>query len=259
MISVTDHDNIDALESTEELCNKVGIKFVNGVELSVMFETKYYKGKKLFELHILGYGFNRNDQKLNQELKINEEFRLKRILKMVERVNSALKENNQPLITENEKQEMIDNVKGSIGRPHLAQLLIKKEIISSVEEAFDKYLVDLNVSKRIITLQEGSKLIKEAGGKVILAHPGNGGSHSLSDITTDLNIQKEIIVSMLEYIDGIECYYWNHTKEQTEFYINLAKKHNLMITGGTDHHSGERERIGKLEIDDSVMEELKNG
>ena len=63
----------------------------------------------------------------------------------------------------------------------------------------------------------------------------------------------------LEYIDGIECYYWNHTKEQTEFYINLAKKHNLMITGGTDHHSGERERIGKLEIDDSVMEELKNG
>ena len=69
-------------------------------------------------------------------------------------------------------------------------------------------------------------------------------------------LQEKIIISMLDYIDGIECYYWTHTKEQREFYINFAKKNNLIITGGTDHHGGERERIGQLEIDDSVMNQF---
>jgi|SaaInlStandDraft_7_1057024.scaffolds.fasta_scaffold80380_2 3',5'-nucleoside bisphosphate phosphatase len=257
MISVTDHDNINSLEATAELCNKKRIKFVNGVELSVMFNTKYYKeGKKPFELHVLGYGFDKNNQTFHHELKMNEEYRLKRILKMVDKVNAVLKENNQPLITEDETQEMISKTKGAIGRPHLAQLLVDKKIVKDFNEAFNLYLVELNVPKRIITLKEGSELIKNAGGKVVLAHPGTGGSHSLSDITTDLKIQEKIISSMLDYIDGIECYYWEHSKEETEFYINFAKKNNLIITGGTDHHGGERERIGQLEIDDSVMNQF---
>mgnify|MGYP003967984609 FL=1 len=257
MISITDHDNIDSLELTKKLCDQEKIKFVNGVELSVMFNTPYYKeGKKPFELHVLGYGFDKDDQTLHHELKINEEFRLKRILKMVEKVNAVLKENNQPLITKSESQEMINKTKGAVGRPHLAQLLVDKKIVKDFNEAFNSYLVELNVPKRIITLEEGSKLIRKAGGKIILAHPGNGGSHSLSDLTTDLKVQEKIIISMLDYIDGIECYYWTHTKEQREFYINFAKKNNLIITGGTDHHGGEREQIGQLEIDDSVMEQF---
>ena len=74
IISVTDHDNIDSLEECEKLCNKERIKFVNGVELSVMFETEYYKeGKKPFELHVLGYGFDKDNQTFNSELKMNEE------------------------------------------------------------------------------------------------------------------------------------------------------------------------------------------
>ena len=83
--------------------------------------------------------------------------------------------------------------------------------------------------------------------------------HDLYDIfelkendVSQLNIHHKC----LNYIDGIECYYWEHSKEETEFYINFAKKNNLIITGGTDHHGGERERIGQLEIDDSVMNQF---
>ena len=82
---------------------------------------------------------------------------------MVDKVNSVLRENNQSLITEDETQEMINNIKGAIGRPHLAQLLVDKKIVKDFNEAFNSYLVELNVPKRIITLQEGSELIKNAG------------------------------------------------------------------------------------------------
>ena len=223
-ISITDHDSIKGIKEEIDLAKKYGIQLIKGVELSTFSNI---------EIHILGYDFDENNEQLKQSL---EEFSQKRI-ERVHLILEKLKKYNINLDYEELEKSQ------SIGRLHVAKLMIQKGYVSGIPEAFDKYLGSNGVayfpSKRI-TPFEGIKLIAQAGGVPVIAHPLRLlQSRKLEDL----------IIGLKPYgLKGIEAYYPTHEEKTIKAILDLANKYKLLPTGGTDFHGKNRNiEMGSVE------------
>lgn len=238
-ISITDHDNIDAMDQALSLSIEYGVDFISGIELSA-----HYKG---FEMHILGYNFDHKDKDLNDFLKILRSHRIKRAFKIVDLLNE-----NGIMI---DKDDLDAYSLDSVGRPHIAELLIKKGYAKDKNDAFRKYLGDGSkyfVDKLRLPLHDAISLIKNAGGFTSLAHP-------------KLLKEKSLLDAAIEFkIDAIEAFHSKQSKKDSEYFMMKARRNRLQFTGGSDFHGYEDdyETIGRYGIDDSilksVMEKLSN-
>ncbi|MBN1177026.1 MAG: PHP domain-containing protein [Dehalococcoidales bacterium] len=232
-ISITDHDNIDYQELASELAAKHGIRYLNGVELNVTFP---YRGKDV-SLDFLGYGYDYNDKALKEKLLVIREHRQKRALQIMTNLNAEFVKEDITMLTEADLRDMQAGVDGVLGRPHIADFLIKKGIVVSRQEAFDKYLVRCDVPKYPLYLEEASAMVRGAGGRLALAHPADPHGTSLVSITGDLEEQTQIIAAeMLRFIDGVECWHSRAAAAVTEHYAGFCRKHGRLMTGGSDCH-----------------------
>ncbi|OGN97172.1 MAG: hypothetical protein A2Y89_03865, partial [Chloroflexi bacterium RBG_13_51_18] len=168
-LSITDHDNITHQEKAKELASANGLKYVTGVELNV---TLNYNNKSV-SLDFLGYGYDYLNTALNEKLGVMKEHREKRARQIIDNLNSEFKKENRPLFTGEDLQKIQESVDGIISRPHIADYLIKKGIVTSRQEAFDRYLVKCDVPKYPLPLEEAAALLRGAGGKAVLAHPND--------------------------------------------------------------------------------------
>jgi 3',5'-nucleoside bisphosphate phosphatase len=259
LISITDHDSIAGLKEANELATKMGLSFINGIELSVTYHTPFYKnGKEGIELHMLGYDFDLDNQNLVYELEENQKYRVIRARKMLKKLNERLESEGVPIISEEEYSVIENSAKSSIGRPHFIDFLFDRGVISSNEEAFDTYLNNCNLPKRKIFFEKGSEIIRNAGGKVVLAHPVGSPIYSLLKISKDFNIQKQVIESMRPYLDGIEVFYRGHNSSKIKQFSSLAQDLGMIATGGSDHHGGKgRDCIGKVTMPLYVQNSFK--
>ncbi|NLF88183.1 PHP domain-containing protein [Candidatus Bathyarchaeota archaeon] len=256
-MAITDHDNISAQEEATSEAKRLGIGYVTGVELNVTFSNPKYKEGKPFSLDFLGYQFNHTDKALTEKLALMAKYREERAAKILDNLNAEFRKEGIIELTGEDLRRIQENVEGSLGRPHIADYLIKKGIVADRLEAFNKYLVKCDVPKYPLHLQEASKLIRDAGGKLVIAHPTDACGISLLPITKALSKQTAIIEdSMLPYIDGIECWHLSHTPESTEHYIAFAKEHGLLMTGGSDCHQ-KPVIIGTVSIPEWVKEQFK--
>lgn len=252
LISITDHDCVASLGEIRGLTKETNIKCINGLELKVFYYTPFYcESQKPIELHILGYGFDLSNPTFLKNLR---EYRMWRIEEISRKVNEKLARQRKDLITPEECMILGESIEGAIIRPYIARLLIKKWIVENSYEAFKQYLIECDVPNKTLDFTECSQLIRNAGGRVVLAHPSGQRNSSLLKVSDSLEIHEKIISEMRPLIDGIECFYWDHNDEQTDAYVHMAKNLSLIITGGTDHHGGEKERIGQLDIPDYVRE-----
>jgi predicted metal-dependent phosphoesterase TrpH len=235
-ISITDHDAIDGITPALEAARPVGLEVISGVELS-----SDYQGK---DIHILGYAFQLADSPLVQKLAGMQAARMERMKKMV----AKLKELGLLDIEFNDvcAQTRSD----AVGRLHLAKLLVAKGHVPSLDVAFNKYLGEeapAYFPKYQQTPQEAIKLIKDSGGVAVLAHPM-------------LTQKDELIPSLVRAgMDGLEVYYPNCSTEIINFYLGIAAKHGLLVTGGSDAH-GEAKMstyIGKARMPYEQVEKLK--
>ncbi len=248
LMSITDHDSIDAQDRAITLAGEYGIAYIAGIELNVTFP---YLGKSV-SLDFLGYQYDIGNQELRSKLQLLKEHRETRARQILEKLNVEFDRESIPRFTEADLQNIQDSVDGVFGRPHIANYLIEKGIVRSKEEAFDKYLVKCDVPKYPLSLAEASSLIRNAGGILVLAHPNDPNGTSLVSITPDLDKQAEIIEEyMLEYIDGVECWHSRHDAKTTAHYIGFARKHGLIMTGGSDCHQ-KPILMGTLDIADYV-------
>lgn len=237
VISITDHDSIDCQESAAILAQKYGISYIFGLELNVSFPHPDYRNGKSISLDFLAYGYDRRYPPLVQKLTELREYRKKRAEKVLEKLNKELKKNKIQPLTEKDLQAIEETVDGAFGRPHIANYLVKKGIVSSKQEAFDKYLVKCNVPKMPLSLSEASKLARGAGGKLMLAHPNDPNGTSLVSFTSSIDRQQQIIKeTMLSFIDGIECWHSRHDRDTTDSYLTFARELGLMVSGGSDCH-----------------------
>ncbi|UCD54352.1 MAG: PHP domain-containing protein [Dehalococcoidia bacterium] len=245
LMSITDHDSIAYQEREVTLAKEYGISYITGVELNVTFQPP---GGKSTSLDFLGYQDDINNLELKSKLQLMREHREARASQILEKLNVEFYKENIERFTEQDLQNIQNSVDGAFGRPHIANYLIEKGVVSNKQEAFDKYLVKCDVPKYPLSLAEASRLIRDAGGILVHAHPNDPNGTSLVSITLDLEEQTKIIEQyMLQYIDGVECWHSRHDAETTAHYIEFAKKHGLLMTVGSDCHQ-EPIIIGTLDI-----------
>ncbi|MCD6453128.1 MAG: PHP domain-containing protein [Dehalococcoidales bacterium] len=254
LMSTTDHDNIDCQERAITLAKEWGIAYITGVELNVTFP---YPEAKPVSLDFLGYHYDINNQALKDKLKLIKQYRETRAYQILDKLNAEFDKENIPRFTEEDIKKIQASVDGVLGRPHIANYLIGKGIVKDKTEAFARYLVKCNVPKYPLSLAKASALIRDAGGVLIHAHPNDPNGTSLISLTRDLDQQTKIIADyMLEYIDGVECWHSRHDLRTTAHYIEFARSHRLMMTGGSDCHQKPM-LMGAMDIPDWVAERFR--
>ena len=237
LMSITDHDSIDCQEKAMALARKNGIRYVYGVELNVTFSHPRYREGKSVSLDFLGYQFDTKNKELKNNLERIARYREERAARILDKINVEFEKEGIEKLTKNDLREIRDSVDGVFGRPHIANYLVRKGIVGTKQEAFDKYLVKCDVPKYPLYVEEASRLIRNAGGIIVLAHPNDPHGTSLVKLTKSLYEQTEIIEELiLRYIDGIECWHSRNDALTTNHYIKFAKKHGLIMTGGSDCH-----------------------
>jgi predicted metal-dependent phosphoesterase TrpH len=255
LMSITDHDSVDCQERAIELAKEYEIRYITGVELGVLFSHHDYKGGKELSLDVLSYGFDHRNKALNDKLREIREFREVRAEKILENLNIEFEKEGKLPFTDEDLKSIRENVDGSLGRPHIADYLIGKGIVQTMQEAFDRYLEPCDIKKLPFYFEDASKLMKDAGGILVLAHPNISGSPSLRRLTKSLDEQAKIIEhSMLKYLDGIECWHSRLDRESRHFYLDLVKRLGLIATGGSDCHQ-KPVLMGTLDIPDWVAEQ----
>jgi len=237
LLSITDHDSVACQVEAKTLALENNIQYLSGVELNVDFHhSNYYNGKHV-SLDFLGYGFDIEDRKLKDKLEEIRRYRDKRAEKILEKINVEFSKEGIMKLTTFDLHKIRSMADGALGRPHIANYLMKKGIVENKQEAFDKYLVKCNVPKYPLYLKEASKLLRDAGGVIVLAHPNDPYGTSLASLTTSLRKQTEIILeSILRYTDGIECWHSRSDVQTSNHYIEFSKEHKLIMTGGSDCH-----------------------
>lgn len=220
VLAITDHDEIEGAKRLVNLAPKDMIIY-SGVELNAKVE----KG----QMHILGYNIDLDNEDLNNKLKELKENSRHNIMLYVKQL-----EDDFNIHLPKEDIDALLNREGNIGRPWLALILIKYGYCKTVKEAFDKYLRDDKVRKVKfwITKEECIRLILNAGGIPVLAHP-----FTLKLSNEELKEELKDLISI--GLKGIEIIHSNSNEEQREYYKQLAKEFNLITTGGTDYHGKE--------------------
>ncbi len=222
-IAITDHDTIDGSNEAIVAGTPQSLKLLTGVEISAAPPSSFFSSGSF---HILGYSFRPDDPLLNQilsKLQMARENRNPGIIGLLNNlgINISI-------------QEVIELAgDGQTGRPHIARLMLEKGFVESIDEAFNKYLgkgKPAYVDKYRIECGKVIEIIIGAGGIPVLAHP------ALIEIGIGSRFEKLIVKLKEMGLRGIEAYYPEHSKKQTSYYLKLAKKYELLITGGTDFH-----------------------
>lgn len=179
-------------------------------------------------MHILGYGIDINNIELNNKLEQLKKNNRNYILTLIRQI----KDDYNLEFQSNDIEELL-NSRGNIGRPHIARLCVKYGYAKTVQDAFDKYLLDAYEKVRKIqyklTYQECLQLILNSGGIPVLAHPK---TLKLSDEELFSLIQKLI----KDGLKGIEVYHSTHSKAEEDKYLEISKRLNLLVSGGSDYH-----------------------
>ena len=236
-LSITDHDSIGCQEMAADLAKEDKIRYLTGVELNVTFSHPSYHQGRAISLDFLGYQFDPAKNELRDKLQQLASYREERAAMVLKNLNIEFRNEGVEKLTKEDFDEIQSSVDGTLGRPHIADYLVKKGIVKNRQEAFDKYLVKCDVPKFPLYLDEASLLVRNAGGKLVLAHPNDPHGTSLVTLTKFLPEQTTIIEeSMLPFIDGVECWHSRNDVQTTQHYVAFSKKHKLIMTGGSDCH-----------------------
>jgi len=147
LMSITDHDSVDCQEKAMVLARKNGIRYVSGVELNVTFSHPRYNKGKSISLDFLGYQFDVKNEELKKKLQLIAEYREERAAKILNNINVEFRKEGIEKLTKKDMKSIQASVDGVLGRPHIANYLIRKGIVRTKQEAFDKYLVKCDVPK----------------------------------------------------------------------------------------------------------------
>jgi hypothetical protein len=241
-LGITDHDTFAGYDQAVPLARQAGIELVRGIELSTKLHGR--------SVHLLGYFPG------NGELKDFREWVLELQDSRRER-NRRLAARLRELGFDIQVEEAERLGRGMTGRPHFARIMVEKGYVASIRQAFDDYLDESAkgyVFRHEPGFAEGTARIRAAGGIASLAHP----ARMPGDVTALL---PELCAAGL---DAIEAYHSDHTEAETKLYLELARRHGLKVTGGSDFHGAFKPeamlgtgRHGNLSVPREVLERLR--
>jgi predicted metal-dependent phosphoesterase TrpH len=240
IIGLTDHDSISGWqEATNSL--RPGISLVPGAEISCQTSDG-------ISVHILGLLFDSSNSELMNTLEKTRDNRHGRMEKIIARINEAGID-----ITMNDVLAQLSDG-ATLGRPHLADALVKKGVVASRDEAFTQMLHNNSkyyVSHYSPTPEDAIALIKSAGGVSVIAHPM--ASHR------GRTISLETFGSLIDSgLDGIEVDHRDHSPDEKKQLIALANGSNLVMTGASDYHgNGKLNSLGEYTTNPDQWQRLE--
>lgn len=234
--SITDHDSIEGQGEALREGLRLGIEILEGVEFSVRIDDQ--------DIHILGYLIDLDDERLGEQISMLGEARLERAEEIVKRLADSGLE-----ISFDEVLGL--SGKGTVGRPHIAKVLVTNGLVGSFQAAFGRYIGEgkpCYVPKTVLPLDRVVTLIRNAGGVAVWAHPG--------DRIHDRTVLGEILEAG---VMGLEAFHPNHDPSLERDIENVAREHGLISTGGSDYHFFEAKQIdvGGVTVPYSAVLELR--
>lgn len=232
LFSITDHDNVKSVELLESIPN---IEYINGVEMSSIFEN--------IKLHILGYGINST----GRISKICNDIRLKRreiILEIIEDLRKKGYRFDEEYLSRFYLDESV-----VLSKVDISKMLVRMGEVLCVDDAFNRILKPYSLGAKIRrNSEEIISAIKEDGGIAVVAHP--------SEIRKKSNEDPLKVIAKLNVIglDGIEVFTTKNNEEETKMFLEYAMRNNMFITGGSDYH-GELTKPN-INLCDNVVGEL---
>lgn len=215
ILAITDHDSTNSVDAGMEVARGVGIEVVPAVELNTDVPGA--------EVHVLGYFIDHHVAWLQEILQRLREGRLHRAARMVEKLTAL----GVPVQME---RVLTFAGGGAVGRPHVARALVEAGHVSETAEAFTKYIGrngPAYAERLKLTPAQAVQIIRRAGGIPVLAHPGWLGDDAIVEGLAR------------DGLEGIETYYPDHSPAMVDHYLHLARRFNLLVTGGTDFHGGD--------------------
>jgi len=243
-LAITDHDIVAGIPEAIEAGARLGIEVIPGIEIS----SRYGEN----ELHMLGYFLDWKDVALSSRLAQLRASRHRRNPRIIEKLNHLGLD-----LTYEEVKALASTE--SVGRPHIARVLMDKGYVQSAKEAFDRYLAKgaaAYVPRELPEPTEAIAWIRAARGIPVLAHP------------TWVNESEEGLLRLCdklksEGLGGIEVHYSTHKPQQTAQFLNIAQRLNLLVTGGSDFHGLTKPDIevgvgrGNLKVPEKLLEPLR--
>jgi 3',5'-nucleoside bisphosphate phosphatase len=241
-IAITDHDTVAGVQEALETGAKLGITVIAGVEISTAANGR--------DIHVLGYGIQIDDFVFLKRLSSLREIRNSRNAEILKKLAML-----GMIVTEEELEDAAGKSPlkdGSIGRPHIAQVLVDKSYVNNMKEAFDLYLGEGKpafISPPRISPQEAISWIHDAGGRAIIAHPG-------------LYSEDALVLSLLDAgANGLEAFHSDHDTEAEQRYKQWANDRGKLVTGGSDFHGIKdgvsfHGAIGSRTVDAAIVERL---
>ncbi len=224
-VSITDHDTLLGVAEAFAAGEEFGVETLAGIEFSVREQDQ--------ELHILGYCFDHENVPLQVQVTMLADARLQRARRMVE--NLSDRRVHIPF-------ERVLGIagKGTLGRPHIAKVMLDMGIVSGIQEAFNRYIgfrCPAYVPKTVLGLDCIVRLIRDAGGVAVWAHPGAAvRKRRLLDLVLESGVA------------GLEVWHPNHSKTVERDILAAVERHGLIATGGSDYHFEEAKRASVGEI-----------
>lgn len=219
-VALTDHDNILAYDIAQKYLKSIGkddqLEIIQGVEVNTLYKN--------YEVHILGYFMNPENEDFKNLLKIQQQARINQTLEIIDLLD---KKEGIKISFDSIKAQVAEG--GSIGRPHIAKAITSAGGTSSVIEAYSKYINDSSpvyVQRKTVSPQDAVEIIYDAGGVPVIAHPH------------DIDIAETLIKDLMAYgLRGIEAYHRKHSPAVVEYFSSMAEKLGLIVTGGSDFHA----------------------
>ncbi|WP_424765872.1 PHP domain-containing protein [Paenibacillus sp. sgz302251] len=249
-VAITDHDTVSGVAEAMLEGERIGIQVVPGVEVSTVAEG--------IDIHILGYYTNNEDGQWLSRLADLRGTRERRNEMIVDKLRdlgiTIAMEDVVAAAHGSDTSHSLPAAEVSIGRPHIAEVLVRKGVVASMQEAFDRYLASdaaAYVNPPRVHPYEAMEWIKEAGGTSIIAHPGLYGNDSLVE---------ELVRHGAK---GIEVFHSDHGPEEEKRYAELARQYKLIVTGGSDFHGVRHGQIfhgavGSRSVDVHVLQQLRS-
>jgi len=217
VIALTDHDNVLSYGVAQKHINENGLnlKLIQGIEVNTLY--------KEYEVHILGYFPDIENDDFKNLLKVQQQARIKQTKEILALLN---KKEGIKIKFDDVKNMVAEG--GSIGRPHIAKAITNVGGTSNVMEAYKKYIhrdSPVYVERKTVSPFDAVEVIYDAGGIPVIAHP------------YDIDIAEDLIKDLMNYgLVGIEAYHRKHSPAIVEYFSSMAENLGLIVTGGSDFH-----------------------
>ena len=218
VIALTDHDNVLSYDVAKKYIeeNNKQLELIRGIEINTLYKN--------YEVHILGYMMDVDNNDFKNLLKTQQAARIEKVNEIIDLL---AKKEGIKIKFEDIKKQVAEG--GSIGRPHIAKAITNAGGTSNVMEAYAKFIhtdSPVYIPRKTVSPQDAVEIIYDAGGIPVIAHPH------------DIDIAEQLIKELMTHgLRGIEAYHRKHSPACVEYFSSMAENLGLIVTGGSDFHA----------------------